>query len=150
MKQFSMELNGAFQRPVIFMKDWYGLSAMIDTGALFPVWVTAEKVLLELGGELQDDNVAFGGFGGVAKGKLYRLPMLKVGQLVFPNIPIVYCEMEMPIDLILSATMFSCLRYEIDDVSHILNIAIPDGQSCVRNLRIQDSNGNYRVLCTSD
>ena len=38
--------------------------------------------------------------------------------------------------MILSVSMFSKLRYEIDDEHHKLNVTIPDTQSTVRNLTI--------------
>ncbi len=52
--------------------------------------------------------------------------------------------------MILSASMFSGLRYEIDDENHKLNVVVPDSQSYVRNLRIWDESGHLQVLCTSD
>ena len=51
--------------------------------------------------------------------------------------------------MILSASMFSGLRYEIDDENHKLNVTIPDTQSFVRNLTIWDENGHLQVLCVS-
>ena len=51
--------------------------------------------------------------------------------------------------MLLSATMFSHLRYEVDDENHRLNVTVPDSQSCVRNLTIKDENGHLQVLCTS-
>ena len=43
--------------------------------------------------------------------------------------------------------MFHHLRYEIDDENHKFNVAVPDSESCVRNLKIQDKNGKLHVLC---
>ena len=51
--------------------------------------------------------------------------------------------------MIMSASMFSQLRYEIDDENHKLNVTIPDSQSWVRNLIIKDENGHLKVFCTS-
>lgn len=53
-------------------------------------------------------------------------------------------------NLILSATMFDGLIYEINTKTHKLNITVPNGESNVRNLRIEDSNGHLHVLCSSD
>lgn len=52
--------------------------------------------------------------------------------------------------LILSATMFQNLIYEIDDKNHKLNVNIPDDENIVRNLRIIDSNGRLHVLCNAE
>ncbi|MDE7273580.1 MAG: hypothetical protein K2N95_11055 [Lachnospiraceae bacterium] len=52
--------------------------------------------------------------------------------------------------IILSATMFSHLIYEIDDWNHKFNITIPDSESNVRNLRVVDQNGKLYVLCNSN
>lgn len=36
MMQFTLNLNNAFQRPIVLLKDFHNISAMLDTGALFP------------------------------------------------------------------------------------------------------------------
>ena len=58
-------------------------------------------------------------------------------------------ELNTSFSMIISATMFSGLIYEIDTKNHKLNITIPNDESLIRNLRIQDSNGKLHVLCTS-
>lgn len=45
MRQFTISLDKETQRPITFLKNWYGLDAMIDTGALFPIWVGDEDVM---------------------------------------------------------------------------------------------------------
>jgi len=51
--------------------------------------------------------------------------------------------------MILSATMFSGLIYEIDDCHHKLNVSVPDKESHVRKLKIEDSNGKLHIFCAS-
>lgn len=51
-----MVLNDSFQRPIIYLKHWHGLNALLDTKTLFPVWTASEKVLVALGGELVQQN----------------------------------------------------------------------------------------------
>lgn len=51
-------------------------------------------------------------------------------------------------NLILSATMFDGLVYQIDTVNHVLNVDVPDHESSVRNLRIEDKDGRQFVLCS--
>lgn len=85
-------------------------------------------------------------------GNLYQIPYVAVGRLTFPNMHIIACKLNevVPYHIILSATMFRHLRYEIDDKEHFLNVTIPDGESLVRNLVIQDKKGKLNVLCQSE
>lgn len=59
----------------------------------------------------------------------------------------VYNEIDASFNLILSATMFDGLIYQVDTVHHVLNIDVPDTESTVRNLRIVDKDGRQFVLC---
>jgi len=149
MEQFTMTLNENFQRPMIYLSNWYGLNALLDTGALFPVWTAKEEVLRNLGGILIKKNIKFLGFGGEATGNLYRVQRISIGKLIFPEMSILSCNKlnYVPYHIILSATMFHHLIYEIDSKNHKLNITIPDGESIVRVLKIEDSNGNLHILC---
>lgn len=149
MKQFTLRLQAKAQRPVIKLVDFYGFDALLDTGALFPVWIEDESILKELDAVLLMENVEFGGFGGKAIGNLYRIPMLKVGELLFPDFHMISCKLNLPCKMILSATMFDDLIYEVDNHNHRFNVSIPDTQSTVRNLVIEDQNGNLHVLCSS-
>ncbi len=149
MRHFTLTLQEKTQRPVAHLRNFYGLDAMLDTGALFPIWVAGEQTLLELGGSLVKEKVEFGGFGGMTEGKLYKLPMMKVGNLIFPEFHIISCQIRIPCQIILSATMFRNLIYEVDDFNHKFNVTIPDSQSEVRNLVIWDSNGILHIACTS-
>lgn len=54
-----------------------------------------------------------------------------------------------PFQLILSATMFRGLIYEIDDKNHKLNVTIPDDESMIRTLTIRDSKGKLHIMCES-
>ena len=147
MKQFTLPLDNETQRPITFLQNWYGLDAMIDTGSLFPVWVDDEKFLSKLGAEVVIDHVECGGFGGSAEGRLYAISTFQFGELIYPNFHIIAHKMELPCQMILPATMFRKLRYEIDDENHAFNVTVPDYQSNVRNLVIKDSGGKLHVLC---
>lgn len=150
MKQFTMPLYENSQRLITNLPEWYNFDVMLDTGAIFPVWVAEEETLIKLGASHIKNDIEFSGFGGKAKGNLYRLPYFKFGSLIYPNLPIVACEIAVPCQMIMSVTMFSRLRYEVDDENHMFNITIPDNQTAVRNLTIRDENGHIRVLCMSD
>ena len=103
----------------------------------------------ELGAVLVKKSVSFTGFGGLATGNLYQF-MFRLGDLVFPSLPIVAnSDISVPFSMILSATMFKGLLYEIDDSNHKFNVTIPDKESVIRNLKIESSDGKLHILCNS-
>lgn len=147
MREFQLKLVEDNQRPIINLPKT-NLSAMLDTGSVFPVWIADEKFLTSyMQAELIKDNVSFGGFGGEAVGNLYRLPLLKIGELEYPGLYIIAHRINLPFHMIVSATMLSKLHYEIDDENHILTVRIPENQSNIRKLTIYDSKGKLHVLC---
>lgn len=148
MQQMIMNLDDEQQRPVVILGD--GLTALLDTGAYVPVWVGSEDILVKhLGAKFIKGNVPLSGFGGVTSGNMYQVT-IQVGKLTFPNMHIIAnSELVSPFNMILSATMFNNLIYEINDKNHKFTVMIPDGESMVRNLRIIDSNGRLSVLCSS-
>lgn len=145
MKQFTLRLDATQQRPVVLLKN--SLTALLDTGAYIPVWTDEEDILASvMGGKVVKRNVPFTGFGGIAYGNLYQVT-LEIGDLVFPNMHIVAnSELNTSYNLILSATMFDGLIYEIDTKAHRLNVSVPDEESIVRNLRIVDKNEKVYIL----
>ena len=116
MKQFTLRLDRKQQRPVVLLKN--ALTALVDTGAFIPVWTDDEEILENvLDAELVKEKVPFIGFGGIAFGNLYQVT-IEVGDLIFPNMHIVANnELDTSYNLILSATMFQNLIYEIDDIT---------------------------------
>ena len=64
MKQFTLGLYDNIQRPVVFLENWHKYDAMLDTDALFPVWIAEEETLEKLGAMCVENDVPFGGFGG--------------------------------------------------------------------------------------
>ena len=110
MKQFTLDLYENMQRPITNLSDWHNYDVMLDTGALFPIWVAEEETLDKLGAECVKKTVEFGGFGGVAMGNLYKLPYFKFGDLLFPGLPVIACQIAVPCHMIMSASMFSQLR----------------------------------------
>lgn len=146
MRQFSLKLDMTQQRPVVLLEN--ALTALLDTGAYIPIWTDEEDILLsDMGGKLVKTKVPFTGFGGIAYGNLYQVS-LKVGDLIFPNMHIIANnELNSSYNLILSATMFNGLSYEINTRTHWLHITVTDDSDLVRNLRIVDSNGRLHVLC---
>ncbi|MBR1741648.1 MAG: hypothetical protein IJ733_07205 [Lachnospiraceae bacterium] len=148
MRQMTVDLDEKQQRPVVILDN--GLAALLDTGAYFPVWTDEEDILTSsLNGKLIREHMPITGFGGTAYGNVYQATF-RIGELIFPEMHIIAnSDLDTSYNLILSATMFQQLIYEIDDAHHRLNITIPDDQSNVRNLKIEDRNGKIHVLCHS-
>ena len=147
MKQITLPLEiSRDSRPIARLEKFFGIKALLDTGATIPVWVREEKLLQAVGGIKISEKFTFSGFGGSTQGTLYRIPTFTVGDLTFPHLPVVAAKMNAPFHMILSATMFSRLRYEIDDFDHKLNITLPLGESPIRNIAIRDDNGRIRIV----
>lgn len=146
MKQFTMKLDKKHQRPVVALKN--GLTALVDTGAYIPVWTDDEDILVSfLWAELIRKRVQMSGFGGTAYGNLYKVN-IDIGGILYPGMHIIANnDIDASFNLILSATMFDGLIYQVDTVNHILNIDVPDTESTVRNLRIVSRDGRQFVLC---
>jgi len=146
MKQYTLKLDNTRQRPVVMLNN--GLTALLDTGAYIPVWTDDEDILTaELGAEMVRKDVPLSGFGGCTQGNLYKVN-IDIGGILYPNMHIIANnEISATFNLILSATMFEGLIYQIDTVNHVLNIEVPDDESNVRNLRVVNKEGRIFVLC---
>ena len=142
--QLTLKLDENARRPVIKL-DWFnGCRALLDTGALLPVWTANGGLLQQLGAKLIKENVTFGGFGGNAQGALYRIDF-QLGNLIFKDMPIVATNMkDLNCHLILPATLFDRMIYEIDTINYALNIDTKDNQ-LVRILRVSDDRGKFSV-----
>lgn len=149
MKQMTLELDSAYQRPVVTLDNFYGLDAMLDTGAVYPVWMNGVESLCKLGAIKVIDSIEFGGLGGMTKGALYEIPSFQLGDLIYPHMKIIAHRSHFPVPILLPATMFNNLIYEIDNKHHCLNITVPDDESIIRNLTIKDENGHLRIFCAS-
>ncbi len=147
MQNIILNLIDNTNRPVAILPTFYNVHAMIDTGSIFPVWCGKEDVLQEFGAIKVLDKIEFGGFGGMTKGKLYQLPVFNFGGLIFPHMNIILHEgFSLPSPLLLPATIFNNLIFEINNKLHTLKITIPDGESNVRNFIIREEGGHLRVL----
>ena len=150
MKQFTLPLIKKAQRPTVRLERFFRLRAMLDTGAVLPVWIESEELLKSIGGVPVAKDLPFGGFGGMTTGTLYKIPLFRCGELMYPEFPIIAAHINLPCQMLLSATMFSGLIYEVDDCSHKFNVTIPGHESCVRKLTIEDRDGNLHILCTGE
>ena len=150
MKQITLELLANRKRPIVKMNSVLKFNALLDTGAVVPVWTHDENFLKAIGGVKIRNRAAFKGFGGIVTGPLYHFPAFTVGELIFPHLPVIVHLMEEPFHMLLSATMFSRLIYEIDDCHHKLNITVPDGESLIRNIIDRDDNGRLKIVLAND
>lgn len=48
--QIMLNLDSEARRPVVQISWFHGCRAMLDTGALFPIWVASDELLIELEG----------------------------------------------------------------------------------------------------
>ena len=142
--RYSLQLD--VNRPIIQLDNLFpGCTALIDTGAVIPVWTKSVELLRALGAKLYKENVPFSGFGGETKGDLYKLDFA-FGDFVYPGLPVVVHEdNNIPGFFIFSATMFQNMVYTIDDIRKEFVVKAEDNQVC-RNLKISTSNGKTVVL----
>lgn len=143
--QMTIQLDKEARRPIAQI-DWFeGCRALIDTGALFPVWNKSEDALVKkLGAELIRKDVTFKGFGGETQGNLYRVNFI-LNNLHYINMPIIANRIQgANWSMLLSATMFDGMVYEIDTVNKKLNIDVKDNQP-VRILRLSDDDNSISV-----
>ena len=145
----TLKLYPEYQRPVVKLEQFHNLKAMIDTGAVYPVWMNGEERLQRLGAVKKKDSVPFGGLGGMTRGALYEIPALQLGDLIYPRMSIIAHRSNFPVPLLLPATMFNNLIYEINNKTHRLNITVPDNESISRNLVIKYENERLYVFCAS-
>lgn len=143
--QITIQLDNEARRPIAKI-DWFnGCRALIDTGALFPIWNDDGKRLEEgFGATCEKKDVTFGGFGGNAKGDVYRVNF-ELNGIHYINMPIIANKLERTNwNMILSATMFDGMIYEIDTINKKLNIDVKDNQP-VRILRLSDDQDRLSV-----
>ena len=150
MKQITLELVANQMRPIIKMDNVLKFNALLDTGAAVPVWTHDENFLKAIGGIKIRNYASFKGFGGSVRGPLYHFPAFTVGELTFPHLPVIVHRMDEPFHMLLSASMFTRLIYEIDDYHHKLNITVPDGESLIRNITDRDDNGRLKIVLVNE
>lgn len=92
--QMTIQLDKKARRPIAEI-DWFeGCRALIDIGALFPIWNgIGEDLEHSFNAKLQKRNVAFRGFGGEAKGDVYRVNF-ELNGLHYLDMPIIVSEIE--------------------------------------------------------
>ena len=120
-----LECDDSFSRPVINLFNVFpGCKALVDTGALFPVWTAPEANLIEIGAK-PDRTCPRGeiaGFGGEAKGNLYRIT-INIGGIYYIDLPILASRLKNSrFHMVLPSTMFADMELVIDYQNHRLDI----------------------------
>ena len=155
MKQITMNLDENHLRPITELSAFYEISALIDTGADFPVWIGDKEVLEAMNAVPLNKTVYFTGFGGSVQGELYRLDLIFGSSLnnsiIYNKMPIIACDQlnSTNYQIILPATIFENMVYQIDNINHKLNIDIPDGQVS-RNLGFSEEGKGIVIYSIQD
>lgn len=155
MRQITLNLDENFLRPITILTAFHKLKALVDTGADFPVWIEDKEVLEKLGAVSLHKKVLFTGFGGNVQGELYRLDLIFGNSLnnsiVYNKMPIIACDQlnSTNYQIILPATIFENMIYQIDNINHKLNIDIPDGQVS-RNLGFREEGKGIVIYSIQD
>ena len=143
------KLSRYFLRPVITVNcGGEEYPALIDTGAVVPVFTFGQEKIAEIGGRSLYRTTSFGGFGGLCRGELYRVD-IDLGVLKYVDLPIICAHnANMPFAFIFPATMFTGFSYTIDDAARTLTVDTRTNETDLR-LRIYDGTGEFRVLVGS-
>ena len=150
-KDVFLTLDQYADRPVFDLPEHKDLTALLDTGARFPVWTASTKLLEAHGGKLFKKNVPYSGIGGETVGDVYKIPTLIIGSrtnaLIFPELPVVTNTefSDAAFELILSSTMFHDIDYTVSNKRHSLIIHLEDADSDVRNAIVKLDDG-FEVL----
>ena len=135
MTQFTLKLVEDQDNPVIILDSFHNATALIDTGAKIPVWLEDEKDIQAAGGILKQSNIRIKGLSQkVSTGNLYTLSNFQIGKIIYTKLDIVVLpDKNTTYNILLSATMFRGMIYEIDDINHRFNVNASDSDT-VRNL----------------
>lgn len=139
-------LVGKSLRPIIEVGIFPGCKALIDTGAVIPVWTAAEAQLADLECvRSMDRRGTVSGFGGSCEGNLYEMT-LDFGGLYYIDLPVLASKMgNAQWHMILPATLFDDMIYTIDNIRRIAVFEVPDNQ-LVRHLKYRDQGGGLYIL----
>lgn len=126
-------LDDTVERPVIVLNEIFeGCSALLDTGALIPVWTKDAQILKKVyNADLIKTNCKFNGFSNNdIIGDLYKIDLV-LGELVFPKLPIIASYNEkIPGFFLFPATMFTQMDYCIKNSTKKLELIPTNNQKC--------------------
>ena len=140
MKEFSIPLKKKYERPII---EIYGLSALIDTGAVIPVFSIEPAIIKKFfDTKLILETGFIGGIGGFEKGSVYSIKNFEIGELKFNDFEVfVPFNPRIRFPFLLSATLFYGMDYEFDTINEKFIVRMKDEQSSEREFKIKDLDG---------
>ena len=140
MKEFSIPLKQIYERPVI---ELYKLPALIDTGAVIPVFSLFPSIIEKyFDVKLILETGFIGGIGGYEKGSVYSIKKFEIGELKFNDFEVfVPFNPRIRFPFLLSATLFYGMDYEFDTINEKFIVRMKDEQSSEREFKIKDLDG---------
>ena len=139
---FVLDITLSVGRPTIVLDSGY--TAMIDTGASVPVWTDEPDILVKTyKGVREKENCGCKWFGGKTHGDLYRIPCFKLGNIEYPQFPVLVIQnSEFPTTFIIPALAFAKLRVEFDFQGKNMTVLFPPGETSIRHLlaHVDDKN----------
>ena len=135
-------------RPIIGLDHVFsGCRALIDTGALFPVWTASEESFIALGA-LRDKALPtgyVGGLSGESEGSIYRYT-LNMNGIYYINMPFIAIQMKRnKFHMILPATMFFGMDVDVDFAEHQLVIETNSNQVSYNMHHRKDDDGTLTI-----
>lgn len=137
MREFFLPTLADYRRPVV---ELYGLQALIDTGAVIPMFSLPLISMTEklFPGEKIRDNVPISGISGIAMGCVYSINEFRVGEMCFSPFEVfVPHEMRIKYPLLLSATLFYGTDYGFDTNNNIFHITVSDDARLNKEFRLK-------------
>ena len=142
LKSFSIELIKKCERP---LTNLHGLTALIDTGAIIPVFSMSEDDLKEyFNAHLKRSDIYIGGIGGRCDGDVYVVKNFQIGEMIFENMDVFVPKDITPFEkkpIMLSATLFFGTKYEIDTINSKFTVTYPEDFKLIKDFNILDLRG---------
>lgn len=140
VKEFVIPLRKKYERPII---ELYKLPALIDTGAVIPVFSMYPAIIEKYFNTKQIyTNQKIGGFGVYEIGAVYSVSEFRVGDLIFNDFEVfVPEEPKLRFPFLLSATLFYGMAYEFDTINEKFIVRMKDEQPLTRDFKIRDLQG---------
>ena len=130
--------------PVIVLPWFNNCRVLIDTGSTIPMWLKSIIPLKMKGAIQQNRQIELSGVGGKTSGTLYKVNF-DFGNIHFKDLPIIHKEIKFAdAYMILPATLFENMVYEINNIDHTFKIKV-DNNSYYRQFKIKDNDGNPYV-----
>ena len=147
------ECDKSFSRPVITVPSIFpNCKALIDTGALIPIWTAPEEFLIKsnIPRDPKIEKGTFSGFGGDAIGNVYRMTV-ELSGIYYIDLPIIAAPLKRSrYHMILPATIFSSMAVNIDFLHYNLEIDTNSNQVVYFLKHETDKYGNLVLTQDTD